>query len=126
MNYSDVEIKVREATNDEAWGPHGTAMKELAQMTFKYEIYTEVMSALWKRVFQEKENWRSIYKALIVLTYLLKNGSDKVVQSCRDHIFDLKGLETFSFLDEKGKDQGINSTPNYSLSLLYFLIYLSL
>lgn len=64
MNYSDIEIKVREATNDEAWGPHGSLMQEIAQLTFKYDHYTEVMSVLWKRVFQEKENWRSVYKVV--------------------------------------------------------------
>ena len=31
MNYSEVETKVREATNDDAWGPHGSAMAEIAQ-----------------------------------------------------------------------------------------------
>ena len=53
---------MREATNDEAWGPHGSAMQEIAQYTFTYEHYTEVMGMLWKRMFQDKENWRSTYK----------------------------------------------------------------
>lgn len=110
MNYSEVEIKVREATSDEAWGPHGSTMKEIAQLTFKYELFNEVMNALWKRVFQlERESWRSTYKALIMLSYLMRNGSEKVVSSVRDHLFDLKSLEAFVYVDEKGKDQGINS-----------------
>lgn len=62
MNYTDVEIKVREATNDVAWGPHGTLMQEIAQFTFKYEHFNEVMSIIWKRMFQEKESWRVVYK----------------------------------------------------------------
>ena len=65
-NFTEVEIKVREATNDEAWGPHGSAMQEIAQYTFTYEHYTEVMSMLWKRMFQEKENWRSTYKVTFI------------------------------------------------------------
>lgn len=75
MNYTDVEIKVREATNEEAWGPHGSLMHEIAQYTFTYEHYTEVMSMLWKRIFQDKENWRSIYKVcrfVLFFTYNLK------------------------------------------------------
>jgi hypothetical protein len=43
------------------------------------------------------------------LNYLLKNGSEKVVTSAREHLYDLKGLETFSYVDENGKDQGVNS-----------------
>lgn len=63
MNYTEVEIKVREATNEEAWGPHGSTMQEIAQYTLSYEHYSEVMGVIWKRLFQqEKECWRSIYK----------------------------------------------------------------
>ena len=63
MNYTEAEIKVREATNDEQWGPHGSLSQEIAQLTLTYEHYTEVMGMLWKRMFQEsKENWRSTYK----------------------------------------------------------------
>ena len=33
MNYSPIEVKVREATNgDEQWGPHGTVMAEIAKV----------------------------------------------------------------------------------------------
>lgn len=62
MNFTEPEIKVREATNEEQWGPHGSLMTEIAQYTLTYEHYNETMSMLWKRMFQEKENWRSIYK----------------------------------------------------------------
>ena len=65
MNYSDVESKVREATNDETWGPHGSLMQEIAKYTFTYEHYPEVMSMLWKRMFESKKNWRRTYKVLM-------------------------------------------------------------
>ncbi len=39
---------------------------------------------------------------------MLKNGSEKCVTSSREHLYDLKSLETFAFVDENGKDQGIN------------------
>ncbi|RUS75093.1 hypothetical protein EGW08_017147, partial [Elysia chlorotica] len=109
MNYSEVETKVREATNEDAWGPHGTLMKEIAQYTFTYEHFPEVMGMLWKRMLHEnKKNWRRVYKSLILLTYLIKNGSERVVTSTREHIYDLRGLENYSFTDEQGKDQGLN------------------
>merc|ERR1719295_808490 len=55
-----------------------------------------------------KQNWRRVYKSLLLLDYLLKNGSERVVTSAREHIYDLRGLENFTFVDENGKDQGIN------------------
>lgn len=109
MNYSEVEAKVREATNEDAWGPHGTMMQDIAQYTFTYEHFPEVMGMLWKRMLHEnKKNWRRVYKSLLLLSYLVKNGSERVVTSAREHIYDLRSLETYTFTDEFGKDQGIN------------------
>jgi len=63
MNYTEVEAKVREATNEEAWGPTGSQMQELAQYTFTYEHFPEVMSMLWRRMlFDNKGSWRRVYK----------------------------------------------------------------
>ena len=67
MNYSDVETKVREATNDDTWGPHGSTMAQLAKYTFTYEHYPEVMAMLWKRMFEAKKNWRRTYKVFLKL-----------------------------------------------------------
>jgi len=109
MNYSEIESKVREATNDDEWGPHGGLMQEVAQYTYQYEHFPEVMGMLWKRMFEEqRKNWRRSYKGLLLLAYLIKNGSERVVTSAREHLYDLRGLETYTFIDEFGKDQGIN------------------
>jgi len=108
MNYSEVEAKVREATNDDTWGPHGSLMTEISKYTFTYEHYPEVMSMVWKRMFETKKNWRRTYKSLLLLHYLIRNGSERVVTSAREHIYDMKPLEEYTFRDEHGKDQGIN------------------
>ncbi|XP_055588045.1 clathrin interactor 1 isoform X2 [Uranotaenia lowii] len=109
MNYTEIEGKVREATNDEPWGPTGPLMQELAHATFTYEHFPEVMSMLWKRMLQDnKTNWRRTYKSLLLLNYLVRNGSERVVTSSREHVYDLRSLESYTFVDEQGKDQGIN------------------
>ena len=73
MNYSEVESKVREATNDDTWGPHGTIMTEIAKYTYTYEHFPEVMSMLWKRMLQEgKKNWRRIYKVCLCVYVFTK------------------------------------------------------
>lgn len=76
MNYSEVESKVREATNDDTWGPHGTIMTEIAKYTFTYEHFPEVMSMLWRRMLQEgKKNWRRIYKVCVCLQNVWGNAN---------------------------------------------------
>ncbi|XP_034406462.1 clathrin interactor 1-like [Cyclopterus lumpus] len=109
MNYSEIESKVREATNDDPWGPSGQLMGEIAKSTFMYEQFPEVMNMLWTRMLKDnKKNWRRVYKALLLLAYLIRNGSERVVTSAREHIYDLRSLENYPFIDENGKDQGIN------------------
>ncbi|XP_007889598.1 clathrin interactor 1a isoform X2 [Callorhinchus milii] len=109
MNYSEIESKVREATNDDPWGPSGQLMGEIAKSTFMYEQFPDVMNMLWTRMLKDnKKNWRRVYKSLLLLAYLIRNGSERVVTSSREHIYDLRSMENYHFIDENGKDQGIN------------------
>ncbi|XP_058506214.1 clathrin interactor 1a isoform X2 [Solea solea] len=109
MNYSEVESKVREATNDDPWGPSGQLMTEISRATFMYEQFPEVMNMLWARMLRDnKKNWRRVYKSLLLLAHLIKNGSERVVTSAREHLYDLRSLESYHFVDENGKDQGVN------------------
>jgi epsin len=78
---------------------------------------------------KEARQWRQIYKAyhnlllwlvslslivvfnfqaLQLLEYLIKHGSERVVDDARSHLSTIKMLRSFHYIDEKGKDQGIN------------------
>lgn len=47
-------------------------------------------------------------QSLLLLNYLVRNGSERVVTSSREHIYDLRSLENYTFVDENFKDQGVN------------------
>ncbi|KAG8565024.1 hypothetical protein GDO81_012673, partial [Engystomops pustulosus] len=106
-NYSDAEVKVREATSNDPWGPSTTLMAEIAQMTHSAE-YPEVMMMVWRRLNDSGKNWRHVYKGLSLLDYLIKNGSNKVVQECNENLIAVQTLKDFQFIDKDGKDHGIN------------------
>ncbi|XP_077107570.1 epsin-3 [Ranitomeya variabilis] len=106
-NYSDAEVKVREATSNDPWGPSTTLMNEIAQMTYSPE-FPGVMMMVWRRLNDSGKNWRHVYKGLTLLDYLIKNGSSKVVQECNENIIAVQTLKDFQFLDRDGKDHGIN------------------
>uniref|UniRef100_A0AAY4CU40 ENTH domain-containing protein n=1 Tax=Denticeps clupeoides TaxID=299321 RepID=A0AAY4CU40_9TELE len=109
MNYTEIESKVREATNDDPWGPSSQLMGEIARATFMYEQFPEALNMLWCRMLKDnKKNWRRVYKSLLLLAYLIRNGSERVVTSAREHLYDLRSIESYHFIDENGKDQGIN------------------
>lgn len=68
---------------------------------------------------------RCALQALQLLEYLVKNGSERVVDDARSHIATIKMLRNFYYIDEKGKDQGLNGTfilPRYLLRAA-FLTY---
>ncbi|KAJ8453499.1 hypothetical protein ONZ45_g19693 [Pleurotus djamor] len=109
LNVTEMEAKVREATNDEPWGASSTLMQEIAQGTFNFQQFNEIMPCIYAR-FMEKEarQWRQIYKALQLLEYIIKHGSERVVDDARSHVSTIKMLRNFHYIDEKGKDEGIN------------------
>ena len=48
------------------------------------------------------------FQSLLLLNYLVKNGSERCVTGAREHLYDLRALENYTFTDENGKDQGLN------------------
>ncbi|XP_016051955.1 PREDICTED: epsin-2 isoform X1 [Miniopterus natalensis] len=107
-NYSEAEIKVREATSNDPWGPSSSLMTEIADLTYNVVAFSEIMSMVWKRLNDHGKNWRHVYKALTLLDYLIKTGSERVAQQCRENIFAIQTLKDFQYMDRDGKDQGIN------------------
>ncbi|XP_022250140.1 epsin-2-like isoform X2 [Limulus polyphemus] len=106
-NYTDAEVKVREATSNDPWGPSSTLMSEIADLTYNVVAFSEIMKMVWKRLNDHGKNWRHVYKALVLLEYLIKTGSEKVAQQCRENIFSIQTLKDFQYIEEN-KDQGMN------------------
>ncbi|VBB79938.1 Putative epsin-like protein ent1/2 [Podospora comata] len=107
--YSSVQVKVREATSNDPWGPTGTQMSEIAQLTYNSSTeFYEIMDMLDKRLNDKGKNWRHVLKALKVMDYCLHEGSELVVTWAKQNIFIIKTLREFIYIDEEGKDVGAN------------------
>lgn len=74
-------MKVREATSNDPWGPSSTLMSEIADYTYNMVAFSEIMQMIWKRLNDHGKNWRHVYKALVLLEYLIKTGTEKVSSS---------------------------------------------
>ncbi|KAK7718664.1 Epsin-3, clathrin recruitment and traffic between the Golgi and endosome [Diaporthe eres] len=83
--------------------------RSLTNCFTRSQTLNEIMPMIYRR-FTEKaaEEWRQIYKALQLLEYLIKHGSERVIDDARSHLTLLKMLRQFHFIDQNGKDQGIN------------------
>jgi epsin len=117
--YTDTQTKLRDATSNDPWGPSGTQMNEIAQLTYNQCVqcklgahprndFVEVMEMLDKRLNDKGKNWRHVFKALTVLDYILHAGSENVVIYFRDNIYIVKTLKEFVYVSEDGKDVGAN------------------
>jgi epsin len=82
-------------------------MAEIADLTYNVVAFSEIMQMIWKRTNDHGKNWRHVYKALLLLEYLIKTGSEKVAQQCKENIFSIQTLKDFQHLEE-GKDQGVH------------------
>lgn len=119
-NFSDAQVKVREATSNDPWGPSTGLMSEIADMTRDPMSFTEIMSMLWKRLNDHGKNWRHVYKSLVLLDYLIKCGSEKVAQQCRENIYSIETLKDFQHVEDN-RDQGMNvrQKAKQMVALLY-------
>ncbi|CAL5429240.1 unnamed protein product [Camellia sinensis] len=108
LKVPEIEQKVLDATDDEPWGPHGSALAEIAQNTKKFSECQMVMNVLWTRLSETGKNWRYVYKALAVIEYLVGNGSERAVDDIIEHTFQISSLVSFEYVEPNGKDMGIN------------------
>jgi len=82
-------------------------MSEISDLTYNVVAFSEIMQMIWKRLNDHGKNYRHVYKALVLLDYLVKTGNEKVAQQCKENIFAIHTLRDFQYYEE-GKDQGIN------------------
>ncbi|KAI8143591.1 hypothetical protein BJV82DRAFT_610996 [Fennellomyces sp. T-0311] len=106
--FSDAQIKVREATSNDPWGPSGTIMNEIAQLTYNEHDFVEIMDMIDRRLNDKGKNWRHVFKALLLLDYCLHVGSDNVVLYAKENIYVVKTLKEFQHVDDTGRDVGAN------------------
>ncbi|KAK9469529.1 hypothetical protein V1512DRAFT_256461 [Lipomyces arxii] len=106
--YSRPEVMVRNATSNAPWGPSGSEMDEIAELTHERLAFFDVMNMIERRLNDKGKNWRHVMKALIVLDYCLHVGSEDVVRWAKDNMFIIKTLREFQFYDVSNVDQGQN------------------
>ncbi|CAN4076820.1 unnamed protein product [Withania somnifera] len=108
LKVPEIEQKVLDATDDEPWGPHGTALAEIAQATKKFSECQMVMNVLWTRLTETGKNWRFVYKSLAVIEYLVAHGAERVIDDIIEHTYQISSLTSFEYVEPNGKDMGIN------------------
>lgn len=47
----------------------------------------------------------NVLQAMTLMEYLIKTGSERVAQQCRENIYAVQTLKDFQYIDRDGKDQ---------------------
>ncbi|KAI9347736.1 hypothetical protein BDR26DRAFT_916114 [Obelidium mucronatum] len=106
--YSDIQIKVREATSNDPAPASQADMAAIARATHNHRDFIEIMEMLDKRLNDSGKNWRHVYKSLVLLDFLLIAGSENVIKYAKENLYVIKTLKEFMYLDEDGRDHGAN------------------
>jgi hypothetical protein len=107
LQYSDIEVKVREATSNDKWGASSSQMAEIARATNEYESYPLLFAMLWKRL-NDQEHYLHVQKALLLVDYLLRNGSERFVTDAKRRKSDLLRLQEYRSYNADGEDVAKN------------------
>jgi hypothetical protein len=83
MNYDECEIRVREATSNEAWGAPSSLMLEIAEDTHHRYKYRSTVDMINKRL-TDYQHLNHVLKALMLIEFLLRHGDVRFVQDMQD------------------------------------------
>ncbi|GAB5358104.1 hypothetical protein AAMO2058_000430000 [Amorphochlora amoebiformis] len=102
--YDPIEVKVREATSSDKWGAKSTLMAEIARSTNDHKEYNKLFAMLWKRLKDDSIPIH-VLKAMILIEYLLRNGSDRFIRDVKDRIETIDKKKRFQAKSTKIEDQ---------------------
>ncbi|EJT44980.1 ENT1-like protein [Saccharomyces kudriavzevii IFO 1802] len=104
--YSSTQVLVRNATSNDNHQVSKDSLIELAEKSYDSADFFEIMDMLDKRLNDKGKYWRHIAKALTVLDYLIRFGSENCVLWCKENLYIIKTLKEFRHEDDEGVDQG--------------------
>jgi epsin len=63
------------------------------------------MDLIWNSLDTDGRSWKQLYKSLTLIDFLIKQGSERVVEDTRDHLRLIRPLTNYNFWEE-GTDKG--------------------
>jgi len=101
--FDPIEVKVRDATSSDPWGAPSTLMADIAEATLDYAQYPKLFQMLWKRL-RDYQIHMHVQKALILVEFLLRNGSDRFVRDCQHRADDIAKLKRYKYYNKDNED----------------------
>eukprot|EP01086_Lenisia_limosa_P004488 TRINITY_DN1986_c0_g1_i1.p1 TRINITY_DN1986_c0_g1~~TRINITY_DN1986_c0_g1_i1.p1 ORF type:complete len:454 (-),score=81.80 TRINITY_DN1986_c0_g1_i1:28-1311(-) len=78
-------------------------------MTYNRVQFDQILSTIFLRFDEKGKNWRAVMKALLLLEYLVKGGSEDVAKFALERIYAINTLKSFNYVDPKTQtDHGLS------------------
>ncbi|CAO2190218.1 unnamed protein product [Urochloa humidicola] len=102
------ELLVQEATNNAACVPDAKTLACIADAAFDMDDCWRIAKVLHHRLSRAADwkEWRPVYKALVVLEFLLTHGPDDLPREFLPDMPAMRDLRSFRYVDDKGFDWG--------------------
>jgi epsin len=82
-------------SNENTFAPASMLM-EIAEFTNAYDDFTTIFKFTWERLNSKCKEWRRIVKAVTLLEYLCKYGSERCINEIRQEIYKIETLFNFT------------------------------
>ncbi|XP_027775348.1 clathrin interactor 1-like isoform X2 [Solanum pennellii] len=108
------QLLAEEATTGDLIAPNMQTMRLISRAAFEVDDYWRIVDILHNRLSKfDRRNWRSSYKALMLLEYLLTHGPESIAEEFQSDEDVIRHMEDFQYVDEKGFNWG-SSVRNMS------------
>ncbi|ANZ77409.1 BA75_04551T0 [Komagataella pastoris] len=116
---SNVELRIKHATNNELWGPTADELQDISQHTFDPQKLQTILAFLRKRLLKTKnKQWKSLLKSLTVILFCLQSGSNEFVNYWKRNCYLINTLKEFQYSDEEIQSLNIRNKARYVSYLL--------
>jgi len=97
---SEVEARVYEVLSHKNWGSSSTLLNEIARDTYEYDRFPIITGIMWDSMQNQRPSaWRVVFKGLMLLEHLIKNGNERCVDDARNHSHVLRSLNQFNYYE---------------------------
>nr|ACG39901.1 hypothetical protein [Zea mays] len=102
------ELLAQEATNNEPCVPDAKTLACIADAAFDMDDLWRIAKVLHQRLSRAADwkEWRPVYKALVVLEFLLTHGPEDLPREFLADVRAMHDLRSFHYVDDKGFDWG--------------------
>lgn len=116
---NETEKKVYEALSSKNWGASSTLMNDIANETNDYEKYRIITNLIWTFLDNDGRTWKNIFKTLTLIEFLIKNGSERFIEECRDKMYRIRSLQDYNYYEGTiDKGSGVREKAKQIVELL--------